>query len=240
MFGNVLAKMNALQKLSGISRKNSAKNIIRESIPIPLIVEWLKLLESGTVENFSSFNPNGFFKIRLAEVGKTQLRLHIWDPETAPPEGARVQEDAHDHRWSLYSRTLCGVIQHTKLGVGKYGDVFHKFAYKPRGAAAFFTMENRGQVLLKQRGFTTAPAGVLTAMDAFVIHRASYPSGQLTATLLITDEDRHRQENYIFATDEVRRKIENGGGTTPSPKISVEQAKHLVQRVIQTCVPDLS
>jgi spore coat polysaccharide biosynthesis predicted glycosyltransferase SpsG len=69
--------------------------------------------------------------------------------------------------------------------------------------------------------------------DSYKIHKAIYASKlKTTATLVIVDEDRNRDYNYIYANKGVNCKINNSQGITPSPRCSLEITKQILREVI--------
>jgi len=129
-----------------------------------------------------------------------------------------------------------GSIGHNIYGVSNiHGDsteIVHQYAYSPRGGNDFFEMGYIGQVACKKTDNIITKPGDLTIMDAYKIHQAYYPEAQLTATMVITDEDRGRPNNYVFANDRVHHLIQQSGSTTQTPEIGCDQVLKLVDKTI--------
>lgn len=229
LLNDIKEQMENIQELSGPERKKAGRQLIehinKNGLAEEIIEEHLQNIADGE-QNKSNFNPNGFTKLGILKVGDSALRIHIGDPSGEIPEGARVQEDAHDHRWSLHSLSVTGHMKHEILGKTSKpegAEKLHHYEYSPRNGKEYFEMQDLGEEYLRKTGEKNPEPGDITSLDAHAIHRASYPDPEeLTVTLVLTDEDRGRATNSIWANDEVHEHIKENG-TTPSPQVGVSQ-----------------
>jgi hypothetical protein len=221
-------------------RKREVLNIARQNwgaleLARTLLEEYLERITSlsdGEEVPRISFNPNGFVKMEIIRVGKTALRLHVHCPDRQVPENGRVEENAHDHRWSLCSTLITGQMEHTIFSLSDTGSEYAKFSYYPRGAADSFSMNYEGMVKLRETSTKVSLAFHPLLMDAWLIHRVKYPSSLTTATLVLTDEDRDRDFNYVYTTPSIRDLILIDG-KTPAPSVSIGDAADILSDLLK-------
>jgi hypothetical protein len=240
---SVSSSIAALATLQGQERKRAAYKVIeglRDNNAVPqLLGEYLENVVDGKIPHQSNFNPNGFYKINIAKTEASALRLHVAHSTVGIPEEGRIEENAHDHRWSLYSLSLAGHIAHEILGIAKNPKVataekLTAYSYGPRGGKEVYEMSHLGEAYLNKTGEKNPAAGEITVLDSYTIHRASYPNqDEFTATLVVTDEDRGRLSNNVYVKDDINELIQNDGSTTPTPKISLGTTVSVVLTTIE-------
>jgi hypothetical protein len=235
-----------ISKLSELDKQDRKRHLLEitkkyfgtQTAARALLEEFLKNIINDTQPVFSSFNPNGFFKVTILRIGGTSVRLHVISKNVIAPDNSRTEENIHDHRWSFSSVLLTGRIEHEIYGISKKrGDPFHQYSYYPRGEREYFSMNYHGRRELIKTGHVRPEIFKPIMFDSYKLHRAIYPWGTTTttATLVIADEDRAREYNYIFATDEIHEKIESSQGRTPSPHCSLTQTIAIIEEVL-TCI----
>lgn len=239
---NIADSFVGLVDLPLAQRKRRVLEISRKNWTSPesvraILQEYLARLALGKIGGERprvTFNPNGFVKMQILNVGPTTLRLHVHCPQREVPENARDEENAHDHRWSLCSTLIAGQMEHTILGPSSEGDEYAKFSYYPRGRENSFTMNYQGTARLRETGKKISKIFSPLSMDAWLVHRVSYPSKEVTASLVVTDEDRRRDFNYVYTTETVRDIILLDG-KTPAPKVPLNEAVDIVSELLQLC-----
>lgn len=173
---DLMNEMSQVQlKGNHVQRKASIMEIAKRFWGTPELAKGLLVeFQHGLLKNpmqgvRATFNPNGFTKIRIASVGKSTLRLHVHSLGLGIPDGGRVEENAHDHRWSLNSTLICGQIQHTIMGFSSDGEEYYQYSYYPRGDRSYFTMNLCGVKKLKKLRNFTPQAFVPLKMDSYVV-----------------------------------------------------------------------
>lgn len=189
----------------------------------------------GSWTTATNFNPNGFFKMSVAKADGVALRLHFNSRQEQIPEGGRIEENVHDHRWAFVSTLLTGKFQHTLFhtlpaGSAEEGVELHKYSYAPRDGKDYFTMNYEGPDRLRVGRIVEPPVFKPFQLMATSIHRAAYPlqDTEMTVTAVVTLENAKRDFNYVWATDHIRAMIEETEGRTKTPECGVDAQLRLL------------
>lgn len=166
----------------------------------------------ATVASRSYRHVNHFDKIVLFDDGHpdhARLTLHLWRPPYSEQE--IDDELIHDHRFSFWSKVLCGDIRSEVFERAEEEDedtrVYRSFSYCPedKDVENFYTY--LGDVRLKVREFQQTERDSAYYLHFDSIHRICLPDTQAVATLVLRSPRLRNHStvfNSVFPTTDVR------------------------------------